>query len=119
MKSRLLLRCKGIFESTKINSTGMTFIYLNPEIMYSFIKVGNSLYFNLKGGPIVGFESLKNTLLNSKKNALVYGGEIGLNTEIFLSSKISLNIDYDQRLLAKSNAGSQSYTVIIGLVYFF
>jgi hypothetical protein len=118
-KSKLLLRCKAVFESTKINKTGLTFIYLNPELMYSIIKLSNSVYFNIKAGPLVGYEMLSNSGISKKLNSVVYGGEVGLNAEFLLSSKIGLNLDYDQRLIGNSNSGSQSFCVTLGLAYFF
>jgi len=119
LKSRAMIRCKAIYENTNLNSTKLTFVYLNPELMYSLIKFSNSFYFNIKGGPLVGYEMLKNAAITTKMNAVVFGGEIGANAEFLLSSKLGLNLDYDQRLIANSNAGSQSYCITLGIAYFF
>ena len=94
-------------------------VYANPEVMYTFYNPGDKLFFSVKGGFLTGVEFISNSVLDQKKSQFFVGENIGLCAEYFISGKIMLNLDFDQRFLQLSTVGSASFIIKIGMNYNF
>ena len=94
-------------------------IYANPELMYTFYTLGDSFFFNVKGGILSGVEFISNSILDKKKSLVFVGENIGLCAEYFISGKIMLNLDLDQRFFQLSKLGKASLIIKLGINYNF
>jgi hypothetical protein len=75
---------------------------LKPELLYTLFSNKKSLFFNLKGGLLSGLESTKNEIINQNKNNFFYGALLGTTLEIYISSKVKIELEFEQRFLLKS-----------------
>ena len=107
------------FERVSFDLSKASIVYANPELMYTFYNPGDKLFFNVKGGLLTGAEFISNSVLDKVKNQFFIGENIGLCAEYFISGKIMLNLDFDQRFLQLSKIGSASFIVKIGMNYNF
>jgi len=107
------------FERVSFDLSKASIVYVNPELMYTFYTLGDSFFFNVKGGILTGVEFINNSVLDQKKSQFFVGENIGLCTEYFISNKIMLNLDFDQRFLQLSKVGSASFIIKIGMNYNF
>ena len=107
------------FERVSFDLSKASIVYANPELMYTFYNPGDKLFFNVKGGILTGAEFINNSVLDKKENQFFIGENIGLCAEYFISSKIMLNLDFDQRFLQLSKVGSASFIIKIGMNYNF
>jgi hypothetical protein len=107
------------FERVSFDLSKASIVYANPEVMYTFYNPGDKLFFNVKGGLLTGVEFISNSVLDKKKSQFFVGENIGLCTEYFISGKIMLNLDFDQRFLQLSKVGNASFIVSIGMNYNF
>jgi hypothetical protein len=87
--------------------------------MYTFYNPGDKLFFNVKGGFLTGVEFISNSVLNKKKSQFFIGENIGLCVEYFITNKVMLNLDLDQRFFQLSKVGNASFIIKIGLNYNF
>jgi hypothetical protein len=94
-------------------------IYANPELMYTFYTLGDSFFFNVKGGILTGVEFISNSILDKKKSQFFVGENIGFCAEYFISNKIMLNLDLDQRFFQLSKVGKASFIIRFGINYNF
>jgi hypothetical protein len=107
------------YERVSFDLSKASIVYTNPELMYTFYNPEDKLFFNVKGGILTGAEFINNSVLDKKENQFFIGENIGLCVEYFISSKIMLNLDFDQRFLQLSKIGSASFIVKIGMNYNF
>jgi len=107
------------FERVSFDLSKASIVYVNPELMYTFYTLGDSFFFNVKGGILTGVEFINNSVLDQKKSQFFVGENIGLCTEYFISNKIMLNLDFDQSFLQLSKVGSASFIIKIGMNYNF
>jgi hypothetical protein len=107
------------FERVDFDLSNATIVYANPELMYTFYNPWDKLFFNVKVGFLTGVEFISNSVLNKKKSQFFVGENIGLGTEYFITNKIMLNLDFDQRFLQLSKVGSTSFIIKIGMNYNF
>ena len=107
------------FERVSFDLSKASIVYANPEVMYTFYNPGDKLFFNVKGGILTGVEFIGNSVLDKKKSQFFVGENIGLGTEYFITNKIMLNLDFDQRFLQLSKVGSTSFIIKIGMNYNF
>jgi hypothetical protein len=107
------------FERVDFDLSNATIVYANPELMYTFYNPLDKLFFNVKGGFLTGVEFISNSVLDKKKSQFFVGENIGLGTEYFITNKIMLNLDFDQRFLQLSKIGSTSFIIKIGMNYNF
>jgi hypothetical protein len=107
------------FERVSFDLSKASIVYANPELMYTFYNPGDKLFFNVKGGFLTGAEFINNSVLDQKKSQFFVGENIGLCIEYFISNKIMLNLDFDQRFLQLSKVGSASFIIKIGMNYNF
>ena len=94
-------------------------IYVNPELIYNFYCLGENFFFSVKGGILSGVEFLSNSVLDGKESQFFVGENIGLCVEYYLSNKIMLNLDLDQRFFQLSSVGKASYIIKFGVNYNF
>jgi hypothetical protein len=87
--------------------------------MYTFYTLGDSFFFNVKGGILSGVEFISNSVLDKKKSQFFVGENIGLCAEYFISGKIMLNLDLDQRFFQLSKLGNASLIIKLGINYNF
>ena len=107
------------FERVSFDLSKASIVYANPEVMYTFYNPGDKLFFNVKGGILTGVEFISNSVLDQKKSQFFVGENIGLCAEYFISGKIMLNLDFDQRFLQLSKVGNASVIIKIGMNYSF
>jgi hypothetical protein len=107
------------FERVSFDLSKASIVFANPEVMYTFYNPGDKLFFNVKGGILTGAEFISNSVLDQKKSQFFVGENIGLCAEYFISGKIMLNLDFDQRLLQLSKVGNASFIIKIGMNYNF
>jgi hypothetical protein len=107
------------FERVSFDLSKASIVYANPEVMYTFYNPGDKLFFNVKGGLLTGVEFISNSVLDQKKSQFFVGENIGLCAEYFISGKIMLNLDFDQRFLQLSKVGNASFIIKIGMNYNF
>lgn len=107
------------FERVSFDLSKASIVYSNPELMYTFYNAVDKLFFNVKGGIQTGAEFIHNSVLDKKENQFFIGENIGLCAEYFISGKIMLNLDFDQRFLQLSKVGSASFIIIIGMNFNF
>ena len=107
------------FERVSFDLSKASIVYANPEVMYTFYNPGDKLFFNVKGGILTGAEFISNSVLDQKKSQFFVGENIGLCAEYFISGKIMLNLDFDQRFLQLSKVGNASFIIKIGMNYNF
>lgn len=107
------------FERVDFDLSKASIVFANPELMYTFFNPWDRLFFNVKGGFLTGVEFISNSVLDKKKSQFFVGENIGLCTEYFMTNKIMLNLDFDQRFLQLSKIGNASFIIKIGMNYNF
>lgn len=107
------------FERVEFDLSKATIVYANPELMYTFYTLGDKLFFNVKGGILTGVEFISNSVLDQKESQFFVGENIGLCTEYFISNKIMLNLDFDQRFFQLSKVGNASFIIKCGINFNF
>jgi hypothetical protein len=107
------------FERVSFDLSNASIVYANPELMFTFYNPGDKLFFNVKGGFLTGVEFISNSVLNKKKSQFFIGENIGFCVEYFITNKVMLNLDLDQRFFQLSKVGNASFIIKIGLNYNF
>ena len=115
----LAYRASLDYERVSFDLSKATIVYANPELMYTFYNAGEKLFFNAKGGILTGMELISNSILDKKKSQFFVGENIGLCAEYFISNKIMLNLDLDQRFFQLSKVGKASFIIRFGINYNF
>jgi hypothetical protein len=85
------------YERVSFELSKASIVYANPELMYTFYTLGDKVFLNVKGGALTGAEFISNSILDKKKSQFIVGENIGICAEYFISNKIMLNMDLDQR----------------------
>ena len=117
--NNLVYRASLDFERVEFDLSKASIIYANPELMYTFYTLGDSFFSNVKGGILTGSEFISNSILDKKKSQFFVGENIGLCAEYFISNKIMLNLDFDQRFFQLSKVGKASFIIQLGINYNF
>jgi hypothetical protein len=112
--NKLAYRASLDYERVSFDISKASIVYVNPELMYTFYTLGDKFFFNVKGGILSGTEFLNNSVLDKKKSQFFVGENIGLCAEYFISNKIMLNLDLDQRFFQLSKLGKASYIIKLG-----
>jgi hypothetical protein len=107
------------YERISFDLSQASVVYANPELMYTFYTLGEKVFFNIKGGILTGAEFISNSILDKKKNQFFVGENIGICAEYFISNKIMLNLDLDQRFFQLSKVGKASFIIKFGVNYNF
>lgn len=107
------------FERVDFDLSKASIVYANPELMYTFYNPWDKIFFSVKGGFLTGVEFISNSVLDKKKSQFFVGESIGLCTEYFITNKIMLNLDFDQRFFQLSKVGNASFIIKIGMNYNF
>jgi hypothetical protein len=107
------------FERVDFDLSKATIVYANPELMYTFYTLGDKSYFSVKGGFLTGVEFISNSVLDQKESQFFVGENIGLCAEYFITNKIMLNLDFDQRFFQLSKVGNASFIIQLGINYNF
>jgi len=107
------------FERVSFDISKASIMYANPEIMYTFYTLGDNFFFIVKGGILSGAEFISNSVLDKKKSQFFVGENLGLCAEYFISGKIMLNLDLDQRFFQLSKVGKASFIIRFGINYNF
>lgn len=107
------------FERVEFDLSIASIAYANPELMFTFYNPGDKLFFNVKGGLLAGAEFISNSVLDQKKSQFFVGENIGICAEYFISNKIILNLDFDQRFFQLSKVGDVSFIIKFGVNYNF
>lgn len=115
----LAYRASLDYERVSFDLSKATIVYANPELMYTFYTLGDKVFFNVKGGILTGVELINNSVLDKKKSQFFVGENIGLCAEYFISNKIMLNLDFDQRFFQLSKVGKASFILQLGINYNF
>jgi hypothetical protein len=118
-RGNLAYRVSLDYERVTFDLSKVSIIYANPELMYTFYTLGDSFFFNVKGGILTGVEFLSNSILDKKKSQFFVGENIGFCAEYFISNKIMLNLDLDQRFFQLSKVGKASFIIRFGINYNF
>ena len=118
-KNSMALRGSFDFEQVSFDISKASIVYVNPEFMYTFYTLGDRFFFNVKGGILSGVEFLSNSILEKKESQFIVGENIGLCAEYYISNKIMLNLDFDQRFFQLSKVGKASFIIKFGINYNF
>ena len=115
------IACRGSidFERVSFDISKASIMYANPEIMYTFYTLGDNFFFNVKGGILTGAEFISNSILDKKKSQFFVGENIGLCAEYYVTNKIMINLDLDQRFFQLSKVGKASFIIKLGINYNF
>lgn len=103
------------FEQVKFDISKASIVSANPEFMYTLFTLGDGLFFSAKGGFLTGVEFINNSVLVQKESQFFVGENIGFCGEYFITNKIMLNLDLDQRFFQLSKVGKASYIIKLGL----
>jgi len=115
----LAYRASLDYERVSFDLSKASIVYANPELMFTFYTLGDKFFFNVKGGILTGAEFISNSILDKKKTQFFVGENIGICTEYFISNKIMLNLDLDQRFFQLSKVGKASFIIKFGINYNF
>jgi hypothetical protein len=115
----LAYRASLDYERVSFDLSKASIVFVNPELMYTFYTLGDKVFFNVKGGILTGVELINNSVLDKKKSQFFVGENIGLCAEYFISNKIMLNLDFDQRFFQLSKVGKASFILQLGINYNF
>ena len=115
----LAYRASLDYERVSFDLSKASIVYANPELMYTFYTLGDKVFFNGKGGILTGVEFISNSILDKKKSQFFVGENIGICAEYFISNKIMLNLDLDQRFFQMSKVGKASFIIKLGINYNF
>ena len=107
------------YERVGFDLSKASIVFANPELMYTFYTLGDSFFFNVKGGILSGVEFISNSVLDKKKSQFFVGENLGLCAEYFISNKIMFNLDFDQRFFQLSKVGKVSFIIKLGINYNF
>jgi len=107
------------YERVSFDLSKASIAYANPELMYTFYALGDKVFFNVNGGILTGVEFISNSVLDKKKSQFFIGENIGICAEYFISNKIMLNLDFDQRFFQLSKVGDASFIIKFGVNYNF
>jgi hypothetical protein len=118
-KNSMALRGSFDFEQVSFDISKASIVYVNPEFMYTFYTLGDRFFFNVKGGILSGVEFLSNSILDKNESQFFVGENIGLCAEYYISNKIMLNLDFDQRFFQLSKVGKASFIIKFGINYNF
>ena len=118
-KNSIAYRGSIDFERVSFDISKASIMYANPEIMYTFYTLGDNFFFNVKGGILTGAEFISNSILDKKKSQFFVGENIGLCAEYYVTNKIMINLDLDQRFLQFSKVGKASFIIKLGINYNF
>ena len=118
-RGNLAYRASLDFERVNFDLSKASIIYANPELMYTFYNLGDRVFFNVKGGILSGVELISNSILDKNKSQFFVGENIGLCAEYFITNKIMLNLDLDQRFFQLSKVGKASFIIQLGINYNF
>ena len=113
--NNIALRGSLDFEQVKFDISKASIVSANPEFMYTLFTLGDGLFFSAKGGFLTGVEFISNSVLVQKESQFFVGENIGLCAEYFITNKIMLNLDLDQRFFQLSKVGKASYIIKLGL----
>ncbi|MDW5298902.1 MAG: hypothetical protein SA378_02010 [Sedimentibacter sp.] len=113
--NNIALRGSLDFEQVKFDISKASIVSANPEFMYTLFTLGDGLFFSAKGGFLTGVEFISNSVLVQKESQFYVGENIGLCAEYFITNKIMLNLDLDQRFFQLSKVGKASYIIKLGL----
>ena len=117
--NNLVYRASLDYERVEFDLSKASIIYANPELMYTFYTLGDSFFFNVKGGILTGTEFISNSILDKKKSQFFVGENLGLCAEYFISNKIMINLDVDQRFFQLSRLGKASFIIQLGIYFNF
>jgi len=115
----LAYRASLDYERVSFDLSKASIVFVNPELMYTFYTLGDKVFFNVKGGILTGVELINNSVLDKKKSQFFVGENIGLCAEYFITNKIMLNLDLDQRFFQLSKVGKASFIIQLGINYNF
>jgi len=115
----LAYRASLDYERVSFDLSKASVVYANPELMYTFYILGDKVFFNVNGGILTGAEFISNSILDKKKNQFFVGENIGICAEYFITNKIMLNLDLDQRFFQLSKVGKASFIIKFGINYNF
>jgi hypothetical protein len=107
------------YERVSFDLSKASIVFANPELMYTIYTLGDSFFFNVNGGILTGSEFISNSILDKKKSQFFIGENLGLCAEYFISNKIMLNLDLDQRFFQMSKVGKVSFIIGLGINYNF
>lgn len=92
-------------------------IYVNPFGWYMIKKFNEVIFFNIKGGLLMGYETSTNKTFDESKSGVYWGQNIGLNCEFYLTNKLTIDGNIEQRFFQKSIFGHKSYLISLTLNY--
>ena len=118
-KSSFAYRVSLDYERVDFALSKASIIYVNPELIYNFYTVGENFFLSAKGGILSGVKFLSNSVLDGKESQFFVGENIGLCVEYYLSNKIMLNLDLDQRFFQLSKVGRASDIIKFGVNFNF
>jgi len=118
-KNSIAYRGSLDFERINFTLSKVAITSVNPELIYNFYSLGENFFLSAKAGILSGVEFLSNSVLDKKESQLFIGENIGLCVEYYLSNKIMLNLDLDQRFFQLSKVGKASFIIRFGINYNF
>ena len=87
--------------------------------MYNIYNIGGRLYFNVSAGLPFGYEQSSNEEIPDIYRKLVYGGAVGLITEMEIINRILIIVCVRQNMMFGSKLGTYDYQLYGGLRWYF
>ncbi len=117
LKDNLGIGARLAYEMIDLGVSDAGQVYLNPSGWYMLTTINQIVFFNVKGGFIIGYEYSSYDDFNIEESGVYLGENVGLKTEFYFNNKISMDLDVEQRFFQKSIFGSQSYLISLTLNY--
>lgn len=113
--SNITLRGSLEVESVSFKLSKANVLTASPEVMYTLKTFGEKFFISAKGGLNTGIELLSNSTLAMRKSQFIVGESFGLCAEYYVSQKVMINLDFDQRFYQLSKLGDASFIVRLGI----
>ncbi len=96
------IKASAMYETVYVKDFKYDLYALYPEGLFTLLSNKKTLFLNLEGGIILGFDRLRSKEIDLDKRKFVIGQTVGLNSEIFLLSNIKLDLTAAQRFFEKN-----------------
>lgn len=117
LKDNLGVGARLAYEMVDLGVSDAGQVYFNPSVWYTLATINEVVFFNVKGGLIIGYEYTSYNEFDIKESGVYFGENIGIKTEFYINNKISVDLDLEQRFFQKSLFGSDSYLISLTLNY--
>lgn len=116
-KEKFLLRGALSYEKAIVGSTNIELGRLNVDNTFTIFNLGQRFYGNVVVGVSGGLEASYSTRNPLRVSKFLFGGDLGLELDLFITKKISLKAEFLQHYMYRSNISPWFWTSSIGISY--